>query len=122
MEKISKTKIERRMRSKSNPYLVEAIVKLKKENPQLAKLLAFPRRKQMSINLEALDTICKDNDKVIVPGKILGFGEFNKKIKVIAFSASESAIKKMHDAKSEFLLLNQCLEDSKKLNEYKIIR
>ena len=122
MEKISKTKIERRMRTKANPYLVETIVKLKKINPQLAKLLAFPKRKQFKINLEQLEELCKDNDKIIVPGKVLGFGDFTKKVKIIAFSASEGAIEKMKAAKTEFSLLNHELTDAKKLNEYKILR
>jgi len=120
LRRISKTRIERRMRKKANPCLVETIVKLKKINPELAKILVMPRKKQFKINLESLEKLCNDNDKILVPGKILSSGNFTKKVKIMALSASEKAVEKIKKSKSELSFIHQELD--KKINEYKLIR
>ena len=78
--KISKTKIEKRLKKKTNPELVRTLIKLKKTNPAVAKALAVPRKLQRSFNLGYLNKIGKD---VLVAGKVLGEGNLNKKIKVV---------------------------------------
>jgi large subunit ribosomal protein L18e len=120
MEKISKSKIEKRLKKKLNPILVETIIKLKKINPVLAKAIASPRKRMMAVNLEELDKQLKDGAKIIVPGKILGAGKFEKKMKIIALSASKSAVEKMKKAKSEFNLLYDEIKNNKNFGEYKI--
>jgi large subunit ribosomal protein L18e len=122
MEKISKSKIERRLGKKINPYLVETIIKFKKINPIIAKILATPKKKSIKINLEELDKKCKEGDKIVFPGKILSSGELTKKIKLIAWSASKGAMEKMKRNKIEFSTLYEELKDIKKLNEYRLLR
>ena len=121
-EKISKRKIEKRLRTKTNPELVKAIIALKKTNPEVAKLLAMPVKKWPVFNLSDIDTRVKENESVIVPGKILSSGDLTKKIKLVAWSASEKAREKMKHAKSEFKTIVEELEKNKKLNEAKILK
>jgi large subunit ribosomal protein L18e len=121
MEKISKRKIEKRLKQKVNPLLVEAIIKIKKLNPLLAKILATPKKVSMKINLEELNEICEDGENIIIPGKLLGTGELNKKIKIIFWSASESAIQKLEKNKIEFSKIYENLKDAKKLKEYRVL-
>lgn len=119
-KEISKSKIENRIRKKTNPILVKTLISLKKTNPEVAKVLAFPRRQMVKFNLEFLEQNCKDGERILVPGKVLGDGELTKKIKVVAFSFSQSAREKMKKAKIEFSELSE--ENPKELNSLKLIK
>lgn len=117
--KISKTKIENRMRTKRNPILVNTIVKLKKTNPTVAKLLVRPVKKTISINLSELDRMVKDGESVLISGKVLSSGDLTKKVKIVAWSISEKAREKIKEAKSEFVSI---VEETKKNPELKGLR
>ena len=118
---ISKTHIENRMRQKSNPILVNAIVQLKKTNVEVAKILATPKRKQASMNLTQIDKLLKEGEKVFVAGKVLSSGELTKKAKIVAWNASEKAIEKIKNAKAEFIYLVDELKTNKELKGVKIL-
>jgi len=120
-EKISKTQIERRLRKKTNPILVNTIVKLKKTNPQIAKLLASPRKKQEKINLEVLDKKVKEGESVLFIGKVLGDGKLEKKIRIVASSFSKSAEEKLKKGKSEIMMIEQEINKNPKLSGLKLI-
>jgi ribosomal protein L18E len=111
--KISKTKIEKRMRTKSDTNLVNAIIKLKKTNPAIAKELAKPKRKWATVNLKELAHVEGD---VLVTGKVLSAGELDTKKRVVAWNASEKAIEKIKDVKGEFVYLSEELIKNPELN------
>jgi large subunit ribosomal protein L18e len=118
---ISKTRIDKRKKRKTNPELVQTILIAKKNNLlELAKSLSGPRRKQISINLDMLEKL--KEDRILVAGKILGYGNINKKIMVIALSFSESAAKKLKKANCEFKTIKQEIEKNPKLTGFKIIK
>ena len=110
---ISKTKIEKRMKKKTDSDLVETIIKLKKTNPEAAKELARPKRLWASINLDLIDKQGKD---VLIVGKVLSQGELNKPVKIVAWGASEKAIEKMNKSKANFVLI---IDEMKKNPELK---
>jgi len=113
---ISKTKINKRVRKKTNPELVEVIMLAKKHNLlEVARLLSAPARKRISKNLEDIDKEAKDGETVIVPGKVLGRGKISKKVKVIALSFSSSAEEKLKKAGCGVLILGKEIEKNKKL-------
>jgi len=112
---ISKTKISKRAAKKTNIELVETITAAKKNNPEIASLLSLPARKQVKKNLYEIDKDAKDKGTVIVPGKVLGKGELNKKIKIVALSYSSSALEKLNKKKIEASLLKKELKKEKKL-------
>lgn len=120
--KISKTHIEQRMRTKTNSYLVSAIVQLKKTNPEVAKILAMPRKRWPSVNLTQIDNMAKDGEKVFVPGKVLASGDLTKKIKIVSWSASESALVKIKAGKSEFTSLSEEIKTNKDLKGVRILQ
>jgi len=99
---ISKTKIEKRIQQKNNPELVEALIVLKKNNPEVAKGLAMPVKKQKVWNLDEISKKAKGD--VIVIGKVLGMGELERKIKIVAWNASENAKEKIKK-RGEFVYL-----------------
>lgn len=120
MEKtISKTRIEFRSSKKTNKALAEAITLIKKKNPEYAKHLAKPIKKWVEFNLDQLDRETKDGEAVFIPGKVLSSGELNKKIKIVAWKASEKAHEKMKASKVEFV---EVIEEIKKNPELKNLR
>jgi len=113
MEKISKTKIEKRLRKKTNPILVETIIKLKKINPEIAKILAMPRKKYIKINLDYIEKKCKNGEKILIPGKVLGSGNLTKKIDIAAWSVSKKALEKIKQSNSEFIWIGKEIKTNK---------
>lgn len=119
--RVSKTHIENRARAKTNSYLVNAIMTLKKTNVEVAKLLAMPKKKWPAVNLEYISRQAKDGEKLFVPGKILSSGSLDKKVTLISWSASDKAKEKMKESKSEFIELTQELKNNPSLKGVKIL-
>jgi len=117
---ISKTKISKRSKKKTNPELVGTIMAVKKDNQELAQLLSLPTRKQIKKNLYEINQEAKDGETVIVPGKVLGKGELDKKVRIVALSFSSSALKKLDKGKIHYSLLTD--EIKKEKMEGKVIR
>lgn len=115
---ISKTKIEKRLQKKNNPVLVETLIRLKKTNPEVAKLLAKPSKKMDEINLDVLNEKVKAGDKVLFPGKVLGHGNLDKKIDLVVFAISDSAKEKLKKNKIDVKVISEV----EKLNEFKILK
>jgi len=117
---ISKTKISKRQKRKTNSELVETIELAKKNNLlELAKKLSGPKRLYKKVNLNEINE-SKEN-KIMVIGKVLGRGDINKKILVVALSFSESAKEKLKKNGSKIMTIKKHLEENKKLEGIKII-
>ena len=96
---ISKTKIAKKANRKTNLNLKTLIIKLKGKNTELANLIALPRRKAVKVNIEKLNNETKEDDVVIVPGKVLGQGEMNHAITIAALSFSQEARAKLKNCR-----------------------
>jgi ribosomal protein L18E len=117
---ISKTKIEKRLRKKTNPELVETIRLAKKNNLlELAKKLIVPTRLHKKMNLDKLNEIKETN--IIFVGKILGSGNIHKKINISALGFSEQAKEKLKKAGCGIKIIKQEIEDNKTLKGVKLI-
>jgi len=83
----------------SNVYLRNLIEDLRvlsrKDNVKLWKRIADDlgksRRQRREVNLRTINLYCKDNEIIIVPGKVLGDGELNKKVTIAAWRFSDKA-------------------------------
>jgi large subunit ribosomal protein L18e len=93
----SKTKIKKQIKNKTNEKLAELILEANKNEKwrEIAGILSGPLRKKIEINLDKLDKLTKENEKVLIPGKILAMGNISKKIKIIALNFSEKAKEKL---------------------------
>ena len=100
----SKTKVSKQIKKKKNPKLVETILICKKNEKWLAvaSILSGPTKKRINANLEEIDKIAKDNEIIVVPGKVLSQGDITKKIKISAFNFSEKAKQKLLNSKIDF--------------------
>ncbi len=117
---ISKTQISKRTKNKRNQELVETINLAKKNNLlELAKKLSGPSRHYRSINLDDLNKI--NSNKIIIVGKVLGSGEINKKLSIIALGFSEKAIGKLRKAGCDIKKIIEEIKDNKKLEGVEII-
>ncbi|MDP4012056.1 MAG: 50S ribosomal protein L18e [Candidatus Nanoarchaeia archaeon] len=100
-----------------NPNLVNLIHDLKKLSldqkvkiwKRIAEDLESPTRKRREVNLDRLGRYTKANETVIVPGKVLGSGEINHKLKVAAFKFSRSASEKL-----DAMTIRQLMKDNPK--------
>ena len=117
--KISKNKIEKRMKHKMDASLVETIIKLKKTNPVVAKELARPKRRWPAVNLKDIDMIKGD---VLVAGKVLSAGELSGAKKIVAWAFSEKAAEKIKGAKGEGILIVDEMKKNPELNGLDMLR
>lgn len=122
--KISKTRIEKRLKRKTDSGLVRTILLAKKNNAwlQIAQLISAPRRKQASVNLERIERETTEGDTIVVPGKVLGQGKISKMVRVCALSFSKDAIKKLKETKSEIVNIEEEIRINPKAQGIKIIK
>ncbi len=109
---LSKTKINERMKKKTNSILVETMLLAKKTDQKLASALAVPTRNYARVNLDRLNRT--KSDAVIIPGKVLSGGEIGKKLKVYALGFSENAGQKLKKAGCECKTILDALKSLKK--------
>src|SRR3989344_8994750 len=97
--------------TKTNSYLkalASDLYKLSSENKsniwkRVADDLMVPTREKKLVNLFKIDLYAKDGDVIVVPGKVLGTGDINRKVTVAAFSFSKSAADKIKSAKGSVM-------------------
>ena len=120
----SKTKIEKQLKKKINPELVETIIKAKKNDKWLgiASLLSAPRKLKISVNLEKIEKESKEGDTIIVPGKVLSQGDISKKIRIAALSFSQQAREKLKNRKCEIVTIKEEISKNKEAKGVKILR
>ena len=106
---------------------VETLLKLSRENQSplwrdIAKRLSETRQNYADLNVGKISKMCKDGDIVVVPGKVLGSGYMEKKLKISALDVSEKAMKKIKDSGSEFVFLADLAKENPEPKNLKIMR
>lgn len=76
----------------------------------VSEILGKPSRKMHEINLFRLNKITKDNDIIVIPGKILGAGQIDHKLTIGAYKISQLAREKLAKAKCQVLTIKELLE------------
>ncbi len=87
----------------------------------LAKELEKPTRRTRVVNLIKLEKFSKDDEIVIVPGKVLANGEITRKVRVAAKSFSQSAVEKIKSQNGEVMTFNDLLNMNIKGQKIRII-
>jgi len=114
---------------KTNPNLEELIVELKRlsrENEApiwrtIARKLEKPSRVWAEVNIASIDKHAKAKESVLIAGKLLGAGTISKAVNVAAYSASESAIKKVENAGGKFMQITELAKLNPKGSGIKIM-
>lgn len=115
-----------RIRS-TNIYLRKLIKELRKKRKEgavygyLAELLNKPGRKRIEVNLWKINKYANDGDIIVVPGKVLGYGNLNKKVTIIAWKFSGNSLEKIEKSGSKAISLYEYIRQNNRLNNSKII-
>ena len=88
---------------------------------RLAEMALKPSRARKVLNLGQLDKFVKDNDIVIVPGKVLGTGNISHKITLCSFSISSSGAKKVIQSGGKIIPVAQLIKNNPTGKGVKII-
>ena len=102
----------------TNLELKKLIIELKKTKKpafiKVAEMLERPRRKRVEVNLWKINKNSKEDDLILVPGKVLANGELEHKVTIAALNASEKAIKKINE-KGKFISLKEATKEKAKI-------
>ncbi|PSP93144.1 50S ribosomal protein L18e [Halobacteriales archaeon QS_4_62_28] len=115
--------------SKTNPRLSSLIADLKSAARNsggdvwgdIAERLEKPRRTHAEVNLGRIERYAREDETVIVPGKVLGSGVLQKDITVAAVDFSGTAKTKI-DQVGEAVSLETAVEQNPEGSEVRIIR
>ncbi len=113
----------------TNPFTLKVIEELKKAAAlnnapvwkAVAEQIAMPTRKRRIVNLSRLNRYVGDGETVVVPGKVLGAGDFERKAHIAALAFSSSAKERIEAAKGKALSIMDLLAKNPKGKGVKII-
>ena len=102
---------------KTNPQLLDLISGLKKQSREkevpiwrdIALRLERPTRNYPEVNLSRINRYTKENDQILVPGKVLGAGELDHPLTVAAVGFSENARTKITAAGGSCLSIEELM-------------
>lgn len=112
-----------------NIYLQQLVEELKKASSvnkadvwkRVASDLEKPTRQRRIVNLSKISRYSDENEVIIVPGKVLGSGELDKKLTIAAYQFSDQAIEKIKEAKGQIIKITELIKKNPKGNKIKII-
>ena len=115
--------IEKKLKRKTNPELVNTILAAKKNKNWLkvANIISTPKRKNIALNLRDINEKSSDGEIIVIPGKVLSDGEINKKIKISAISYTKQAYEKLKKSKIESNKLIEEITKNPNATKIKII-
>jgi len=97
----------------------------KKSKAQIWRALEYElssrRSNRREVNVGRLSDITKDDEVVIIPGKLLGSGEIDHKLTICTFSISEGAAKKILESGGNIITLDRLIEKYPDGNGVRII-
>ncbi len=113
----------------TNPLLRNLIEELKKrsseQNVNIWKRVALdlerPSRQRRSVNLSRIDRYTKENELIVVPGKVLGAGSLNHKLTISAYQFSDGAREKIEKTGSSVVSLLELSKEKPDGKRIKII-
>ena len=116
--------------NKTNPNLVVLIQHLKdasrtNEAPvwrDIALRLEGPARNWAEVNVGKLNRFASENETVVVPGKLLGAGEIEKKVTVAAYRSSGQAKDKIEKAGGRNMSIEELVATNPKGSKVRIMR
>ena len=115
--------------TKTNQVLQSLVQELKKQAieqkvgfwKRLALDLERPTRQRRAVNIFTLDQSTKDNETVVVPGKVLASGALSHKVNVAAWSFSEQAKEKIQKANGTCISLKELMKKNPTGKDVRII-
>lgn len=75
-----------------------------------SKYLSNPRRRRVEVNLSRINRVASEKDTILVPGKVLGSGKLDHRVKIAALNFTSSARVKIHDSGGKCLTIEELLK------------
>ena len=115
--------------TKTNEHLVSLIQNLKKKaietDTRLFKRIAIdlekPTRSRRAVNLSRINRYTKENELIVVPGKVLGSGDLDHSLTIAAYQFSSSALDKINTSKSKAITITDLMKGEVKGKKVRII-
>ena len=112
-----------------NQQLTSLITELKKAAiiqkvnlwKRIANDLDKPTSKRRIVNLSRINRYCKDNEVIVVPGKVLSVGELDKKLTIAAYDFSGNAVQKITKSGSKAITIYELLKKNPNGSKVRII-
>ena len=110
----------------TNPELKELIQELRtlggKNNVPLYKRLAAdlekPTRIKRVVNLARINrNVANEDETIVVPGKVLATGKLDKKVNIVAWQFSDSALDKITNAGAKAISIQDFIQQKRKKGE-----
>ena len=113
----------------TNPWMKQLVEEIRSQGIseknkfklKLAKLLSRSERKTNPVNIGKLQRVCKENEKIVVPGKVLSTGEISKPLTVYAKSFSEPAKNKIEKAGGKTAGITELIKENPKGTGVRIV-
>jgi large subunit ribosomal protein L18e len=83
--------------------------------------LSIRKRGRIKVNVGKINKLTKENEFVVVPGKVLGFGILDHAVNVAALSFSNSAKRKIEEAKGKCLSFEELISLNPKGSNVKVL-
>ena len=112
-----------------DPLRLKLINELKKEGKlkgvnlwiRLAKELSKSRKNRRVVNLWKINKYTKKDENVVIPGKVLGYGNLDHKVTVAAFKFSKTAEEKIVKCGGEVISINELIKRNPSGSSVKIL-
>ncbi len=88
---------------------------------RIADDLEKPSRQRREVNLARINVSTKENEIVVVPGKVLGTGSLDHKVTLAAWKFSEQAREKVASVKGSTLTIEELMKKKPKSSEVRVI-
>jgi len=87
---------------------------------KISKKLSGPRSNRVEANLYRINKKTKENDVIVVPGKVLALGDLDHKLTIACLDCSQTARKKIEISGSKLLSIEELLEQNPEGKEIKV--
>jgi large subunit ribosomal protein L18e len=79
---------------------------------KVSKQLSGARRDRVEANLYRINKKTKENDVIVVPGKVLGVGHIDHKLTIACLDCSKAAQKKIESSGSKLISIEELFEQN----------
>ena len=105
-----------RVSGPSNYYIRKLIRDLWKTKiriwKKVSRKLSGPRRNRVKANLYRINNKTKEDDLIVIPGKVLGIGELDHTLTIACLDYSRSTKKKIESSGSKLISIEELLEQN----------
>jgi large subunit ribosomal protein L18e len=87
---------------------------------KLSKKLSGPRKNRLEANLYRINKKTKENDVIVIPGKVLANGDLDHKITIACLTSSKAAREKIEVSGSKLLTIEELVQQNPEGKNVKI--